>query len=102
MPIVGGPDIHRKQLTFHYLDTDTGEVKRGQVAPPTGSTCARGWRGPPVGVTARLRWRGAPAGATSRRSWSKRLGAPRDRAGWAGHPDAATLGRVLARIDHGQ
>jgi transposase len=33
MPIVGGLDIHRKQLTFDYLDTATGEVKRGQVAP---------------------------------------------------------------------
>ena len=33
MPIVGGLDIHRKQLTFDYLDTGTGEVKRGQIAP---------------------------------------------------------------------
>ncbi len=33
MPIVGGLDIHRKQLTFDYLDTAAGEVKRGQVAP---------------------------------------------------------------------
>src|SRR6266699_4080831 len=33
MPIVGGLDIHRKQLTFDYLDTATGEVERGQVAP---------------------------------------------------------------------
>src|SRR2546423_2007744 len=33
MPIVGGLDIHRKQITFDYLDTVTGEVKRGQVAP---------------------------------------------------------------------
>src|SRR6266536_740036 len=33
MPIVGGLDIHRKQLTFDYLDTVTGEVRRGQVAP---------------------------------------------------------------------
>ena len=33
MPIVGGLDIHRKQLTFGYLDIATGEVKRGQVAP---------------------------------------------------------------------
>jgi ribosomal protein L13E len=31
--IVGGLDIHRKQLTFDYLDTVTGEVKCGQVAP---------------------------------------------------------------------
>jgi transposase len=33
MPIVGGLDIHRKQLTFDYLDTATGEVQRGQIAP---------------------------------------------------------------------
>jgi len=33
MPIVGGLDIHRKQLAFDYLDTVTGEVRRGQIAP---------------------------------------------------------------------
>src|SRR5215471_10533037 len=33
MPIVGGLDIHRKQLTFDYLDTVSGEVRRGQIAP---------------------------------------------------------------------
>jgi transposase len=33
MTIVGGLDIHRKQLTFDYLDTVTGEVKRGQITP---------------------------------------------------------------------
>jgi hypothetical protein len=33
MAIVGGLDIHRKQLTFDYVDTDTGELKRGQIAP---------------------------------------------------------------------
>jgi len=33
MPIVGGLDIHRKQITFDYLDTGTGQVRRGQVSP---------------------------------------------------------------------
>jgi transposase len=33
MPIVGGLDIHRKQLTFGFPGTVTGEVKRGQIAP---------------------------------------------------------------------
>src|SRR5215470_7375987 len=33
MSIVGGLDIHRKQLTFDYVDTDTGEVCRGRVVP---------------------------------------------------------------------
>ena len=33
MPIVGGLDIHRKQLTFDCPGTVTGEVRRGQIAP---------------------------------------------------------------------
>lgn len=33
MSIVGGLDIHRKQLTFDYVDTVTGEVERGRIAP---------------------------------------------------------------------
>jgi hypothetical protein len=33
MPIVGGLDIYRKQITFDYLDTVTGQVRRGRIAP---------------------------------------------------------------------
>ena len=33
MPIAGGLDIHRRQITFDYLDTVTGQVCRGQIAP---------------------------------------------------------------------
>jgi len=33
MPIVGGLDIHRRQITFDYLDTATGQLQRGQIAP---------------------------------------------------------------------
>jgi transposase len=33
MSIVGAFDVHRRQLTFEYLDTVSGEVKRGRVAP---------------------------------------------------------------------
>src|SRR5204863_475423 len=33
MPIVGGLDIHRRQITFDYLDTETGQVRRGQISP---------------------------------------------------------------------
>jgi transposase len=32
MSIAGAFDGHRRQLTFDYLDTVTGEVKRGRVA----------------------------------------------------------------------
>lgn len=33
MSIVGGLDIHRKQITFDCLDTDTGELRRGSIVP---------------------------------------------------------------------
>src|SRR5215472_14648917 len=33
MPIVGGLDIHRKQITFDYPGTGTGQVQRGQISP---------------------------------------------------------------------
>ena len=40
--IVGGLDIHRKQLTFDYLDMVTGEVSAGRSPRLTGSICGRG------------------------------------------------------------
>ena len=33
MPIVGGLDIHRRQITFDYPGTVTGQVSRGQISP---------------------------------------------------------------------
>src|SRR5262245_3490830 len=33
MAIVGGFDIHRRQVTFDYLDTVTGRVRRGRIEP---------------------------------------------------------------------
>jgi transposase len=33
MPIVGGLDIHRKQLTFDYVELDTGRLERGRITP---------------------------------------------------------------------
>jgi transposase len=35
MGIVGGLDVHRAQITFDYLDTETGEVTAGRVVPAT-------------------------------------------------------------------
>jgi transposase len=31
--IVGGVDIHRKQLTFDYVEPETGRWERGRIAP---------------------------------------------------------------------
>jgi transposase len=33
MSIVGGMDIHRKQLTFDWVDEQTGRSERGRIAP---------------------------------------------------------------------
>jgi transposase len=33
--IVGGLDVHRAQITFDWVDRDTGETGRGRVAPAT-------------------------------------------------------------------
>ena len=38
--IVGGFDVHRKQITFDYVDTDTGEVRSGQIRPAHAERCA--------------------------------------------------------------
>jgi transposase len=33
MAIIGGFDLHRRQLTYDYLDVVTGEIQRGRVVP---------------------------------------------------------------------
>lgn len=35
MAIIGGLDLHRAQITFDHLDSETGEVRRGRIAPAT-------------------------------------------------------------------
>jgi transposase len=35
MAIVGGLDIHRRQITYDWIDTTTGEARRGQLSPAT-------------------------------------------------------------------
>jgi transposase len=44
MTIVGGFDVHRKQITFDYVDTGTGEVSSGQISPATRESL-RAWLG---------------------------------------------------------
>jgi len=33
MDIVGGFDVHRKQITFDYVEIETGESRRGEIRP---------------------------------------------------------------------
>ena len=82
MPIVGGLDIHRKQITFDYLDTGPGRCSAARSPRPTGSTCGPGWRGSPAARTSRSRSRGAPGGGMSPRSWPR----PASRRIWPSRP----------------
>jgi transposase len=42
MGIVGGFDIHRRQITFDYLDERSGETRHGRIAPAD-RMLLRGW-----------------------------------------------------------
>jgi transposase len=33
MTIIGGLDVHRSQITYDWVDTDSGQCQRGQLAP---------------------------------------------------------------------
>lgn len=44
MAIIGGFDVHRAQITFDYVDTETGEYTRGQIQPATRANL-RHWLG---------------------------------------------------------
>jgi transposase len=48
MAIVGGFDVHRAQITFDQVDTDTGEIRTGQVCPATRANL-RKWLEPLAG-----------------------------------------------------
>jgi hypothetical protein len=40
--IRGGLDVHRRQITYDWIDTDTGQMRRGQLAPASREHL-RGW-----------------------------------------------------------
>jgi hypothetical protein len=64
MPIVGGLDIHRKQLTFDWVDEQNGTWERGRVTPADREHLA-GWLTqfePTAGWPWRSRWKVVPAG----------------------------------------
>jgi hypothetical protein len=70
MPIVGGLDIHRKQISFDCVDTETGELERGRIAPADRAHLADGLaRHWPAGPRCIWHSRDAPGGAMSPRSW---------------------------------
>jgi transposase len=42
--IVGGLDVHRRQITFDWVGRATGQAQRGQITPATREGWAGGWR----------------------------------------------------------
>jgi transposase len=44
MSIIGGLDVHRAQITFDWVDRDSGETHRGRIAPATRASL-RAWLG---------------------------------------------------------
>ncbi len=71
MSIVGGLDIHRKQITFDYLDTVTGQVRRGQISPAD-RVHLRAWLARFDGhEDVAFALEGAPGGGMWSRSWPR-------------------------------
>jgi hypothetical protein len=67
MTIVGGSDVHRKQITFDYVDDD-GVVHWGEIRPHA-RRCGVGWASTARAGTRSLRWRAAPGGDMWSMSW---------------------------------
>jgi transposase len=44
MSIIGGLDVHRRQITFDWVDRDSGEAHRGRIVPATRAGM-RAWLG---------------------------------------------------------
>ena len=68
MAILAGFDVHRAQITFDALDTETGEVLRGRMRGDREAVERVGARSSPAS-TSRWRWRRARAGCSSMRRW---------------------------------
>ena len=72
MDILGGFDVHRKQITFDFMEMDSGEVHRGKIRPADRESL-REWLESfteqfPEHERLQLRWRRPPAGVTSSRN----------------------------------
>jgi hypothetical protein len=49
--IIGGLDVHRRHITFDWIDTDTGQTRQGQLAPASREHL-QGWLEPFAGQQA--------------------------------------------------
>ena len=69
MAIVGGLDIHRRQITYDWIDSDSGETRRGQLSPATRPEL-RTWLEQFHGLPAAFALEPPPVGGSSPRSYS--------------------------------
>jgi transposase len=102
MPIVGGLDIHRKQITFDYLDTVTGEVRRGQIAPADRQHLAAWLAGRFTGQAADFALEGCTgwryvAGELAAAGVTAHVGEPADTAALRGRKRHAKTGKTDSR-----
>jgi hypothetical protein len=89
--IIGRLDVHRAQITYDWIDTDTGQTRQGQLAPASREHL-RGWLERFAGQQAAFAWRAVPAGGMSLRN-SGWPGSPRT---WPSRPTPARCGATNA------
>jgi transposase len=84
---ISGLDVHRAQITYDWIDTDTGQTRQGQLALASREHL-RGWLERFAGQQAAFAWRAVPAGGMSLRN-SGWPGSPRT---WPSRPTPARCG----------
>jgi transposase len=104
MTIIGGLDVHRAQITFDYIDTDTGEMSRGRIEPAT-RVAFRDWlaarfqerQAVKLAVEGCTGWR-FMAEEMQRAGIETHLAEPADTAGLRGRKQRAKTDRTDARL----
>jgi transposase len=69
MASVGGRDIHRRQITYDWIDIESGHARHGRIQPAT-RVELRAWLARLAGQQADFALKARPAGGSSSRSWS--------------------------------
>ena len=96
MRIVGGSDVHRRQITFDYLDEGSGQSRRGRIAPADRMLLRR-WL--EASLSARLLTPAASvclacdSGSGMRVATAECFGVPRLRSDGGGHDERSDAGR---------
>ena len=91
MSIIGGLDVHRAQITYDWIDTDTGQTRQGQLAPASREHL-RAWLERFAGQQAAFAWRTVPAGGM----WLRNSSWPESPRTWPSRPTPARCGAADA------